>query len=1480
MLAARPGREHGYVRAVAILAVLLLAPAGIGDTVPGLFLRLVNEAIKGRIDPRAIRFEAPSSVVLEDAVLSDPTRAPVARVRWARATISLSSLLVGEVVISRIDLVEPQLLLEIKDQKLNLIEALSPKKPPDKNQPPKAAFRIDAIEARDGGFRFTDGTNVTVVADDVDGTATLEMDLARELFLLDVKDVRVASGAVKLPELDVPVSNVAGKRALVFADRVELLGVTGKAAGVAVSAQGTIRVKQPGSLSVSGTIDAPAGAWPERLQRLPFDTPRVHGKVIVSGPFEEVVVKVDGRFEGAELYGYQLGAGRGVIEVDKSEVRIREGSEVALGTGRVRATGTMTIKDKLLALDARALDVPLADVLRPAKPPERPAGAVNARASITGTADGKGPLVVEATGTVRRALLYSVKPPPDLEVGAKVLVRDQLVTIERATLSAPGLSARVRGDVLIKEERLKLAVSAAATGNALAWVPDVPTDVTVADARFEGTIAGPYPSVHVVGEAASSAGLAYGVPFTDLHARVDASAAEVTIVGIGGTVARGAVEQLRPVVVELEGKKRMSGAARVRGVRLAELRATDGTALPLAGLGDAELWIGGPATAPTVSFAAAAAGLTVAGERLDKATARGTVTKDRLLVDRASVSGDLVEARAERVSLALPALQLAGAVEVIRADLARIAVAHDARLGGVARGTVQVRGHARAPTLDGALTVTDLSLGGEPLGSGALRVGLAPDGPVPKEGAARHVATVVGGLVSSAGQLDVTAAYAIEREVVNAKLVVDNLDLERWTRNFGERVAPLQGYGAGTVSAWGPLDRLTLRAQLRVPQLAVAPARTATDREARPRGGTSLPLLRPLGAMLLDARMDEGMLDATVCAFPAAGQGPLPDDGSPCGGRERLWAQATGEVDLRHGTFDLGIDGYLDEPALEDLLPALADNDLAAGVRARASAQLRKPADAPLDARAAITLLGASVRPPASLRADLVGSSELTWADDRLTIVRPVQLRAPSGEVDVTIKGSVGTADVAIDVQGDVALVLAKLFTTEIANAAGTAEASLTVRGRYQDGVVLDGVLRPHVGSTMTPRLLGTTLRFQEGQIEVRPVDDDVLRLTAAGLRAAVGDGEVILVGDADLRIARTAEQGWFTRWNLAMSATGVDLALEGARIEGAADLVLEGTEAAPLLRGRVEVLDGSYSRNFELRNFVLKAPPASRSTPLWEKLEPLGLADLALDVDVDVQSLRARAAFASFKADLETRGKLALKKTLRLPQLDGAIEVSDGTIDVPRTRFEVQELQLQFLTTGDGRINPELHLAARAEIPPGGAGTNDTEIPVELTLDGDLEEGIQLDITATDASREWSRSDLFALIVFGRTLEADMSSVALGTLLRAAGRDVAAPVTDELASMLASTLGMNLELDLGGLRWQLGRRLQVEGSFVFQQQLTTDTSTLASGTSSSIAADAFRVRLLIVDHLPTFLGHNLSIDGRSGSGGSDLRLSLRLFEQ
>jgi len=116
---AAPGVADGAVRL-----------AGLGESVPALFLKLVNDALKGRIDAGTIRYDAPSSVVLQEARLLDPRGGVVARVKRVRATLSLSELLSGEIVVSHVELDDPSLDLVLHDDKLNLLEALTPKKPP------------------------------------------------------------------------------------------------------------------------------------------------------------------------------------------------------------------------------------------------------------------------------------------------------------------------------------------------------------------------------------------------------------------------------------------------------------------------------------------------------------------------------------------------------------------------------------------------------------------------------------------------------------------------------------------------------------------------------------------------------------------------------------------------------------------------------------------------------------------------------------------------------------------------------------------------------------------------------------------------------------------------------------------------------------------------------------------------------------------------------------------------------------------------------------------------------------------------------------------------------------------------------------------------------------------------------------------------------------------------------------------------------
>jgi hypothetical protein len=1491
--------------------------AGIGDTVPGLFLSLVNDAIKGKISPRAIRYDPPSSVILEDAVLADPAGAPVARVARARATLSLRALLSREIVISRIDLVEPRLLLELTDEKLNLLEALTPKKPPDKSKPPKAAFRIDAITAVRAGFRFTDQQNVTVTGDDITASASLEIDLARDVVIVDVRNVSAARAAVKLPELDVPLSKIQVAQVRVLRDRLDVMNAQAVAAGAAVTAAGRISLPAPGGLNLRGTFSAPANAWPERLERLPFDTPAVRGSVEVTGAYEDPRVLVDATLQGGKAYGYAYDGGRGILEVQKARVRLLEGTQLKAGAGVVRVEGSIALPENDLDLRLRASDIALARALTPAKLEPAPKGVLHARATLKGKADGKSPLRLEGSFGGRRVELAGVKPRGDLEGAARLIIEPKRIALQDVTLDGDRLRARASGEVFVADERVALRVSATAD-DATAMVDGVPPEIRLDGASFEGTVNGPYRAVRVEGRARATRGRAYGVPLEDVDARVSASAQQVIVKGTTATAAGGAVRQLEDLVIQLKDgaprgarpadQKSIRGKLAIEGLDLARVQAADpaNADLQLAGRANAEAVLLGRYDDPVVDVRAAAGGLVVAGERLDQATATLRVTKSMLTIHEVKVTGALLDARSEDVSLTLPELQIGAQVHIERVDLAAIQAAKEAELSGTARGTVTVRGAARAPDLVVRLQARDAVAGPQRFGDGPIELSLIPDvvtapppppapaapkggratrgaakgsgasgarPPPPQPPAPRdHVARIAALLRSDMGVWDVTSSFAIQRKVLNAKARITDVDLAPFTRRLGDSVAPLEGYASGSIDAWGPLESLTMRARLRVPEVAVAPARMR-EADDTSSAASRAPVLRPLGSLLVEASMDRGNLVGRVCAFPRG----APQADAPCSRGERVWANVLGSVDVQEGTFDVAVSGQLEERALEDLFPALSTRGFLVGAKARADAQIVKEKQKPLDIRAQATLLEASVQPPGSLRAHLMSPAELLIVDRRLKLESPARFAAPSGEVDVVVAGEVGEEEIALDLNGAAALSLAKLFTQQIANASGNARMKLSLRGRYDTGVLIEGNVTPSPGSVITPRGLGQPVTFQSGLVSFAPLDNQLMRVTAVGLLARVGEGDAQLRGSVDVRTAREPDQVWVARWDLSAAGNGLTFKLPTGRGEGSLELTLTGTEQAPLLRGRVEVTDGLYRKNFELRNFVLSAPPEKRSEPLWVTLIPIGLENLELDVALSVQNFRARANVANFDADLMLRGNLRVGKTLRLPELGGAIEVEEGTIDFPRARFEVNEMQIEFPTTGDGRIKPLVHMTARAEIPPGGAGANDTEIPIDLYLDGDLEEGITLDLMATDPQREWSRSDLLGLVLFGKSFESTVAEADTSIALRALMREAAAPLTAELEQLAQEALGVAVEIDPSGWRWQLGRRLQLEGAG-FLLQSNADATSATGTTTTTSAVDAVRLRLLILDHLP--IGKNLSLEGRSGPAGGDLRLSLRLFEE
>lgn len=1472
----------------------------------GLFLKLVNEQLMGRIDPRSVSFEAPAGVLLEDVVLSAPGGAPVARVKRARVALSLTALLSGEIAISRLEIEGPQLILEIKDGKLNLLEALSPRKKPDKSKPAEGTFRIDSIVVTGGGFRLNDGENITLVFDDISARAKLDVDLGRNFVLVDVADVKVASGSVRLKELDVPLRHISARQVKVLTDKIQLTdvvatglgGLTGSGPDARVTASGHINVKAPGLLALQGHVVAAAGAWPDRLAPLPFGTPSVNADVAVDGAFADPVITVNGPFGKADLYGYAVDSGVAKVVIDKSRVVIKDGTTVKVGRGTVRAHGEVRLPNEKnpatqLDLRVRVDGASLGAALAPAKLDTTLKGSLSASAHVTGKASStQTEILIDGELSGRNLELFDLHLPAEVDGDMRVLVSPTHVTLQKAAVKDPlgRLSVSVTGDIDLKGESLALALDVDVR-DVDQIVTTIPPDIKAPQASFKATIKGPFKAVVVEGDAEVPAGRAYGVPLDKVAAHVRVAGKDIRIDKGKGIAAGGVLKQTAPLVFST-GKRGAftSGTFLLDNADLKLITAPDGTELPVVGVVDVEATLRGPIADPRVLLRASGAGLIVADEPLGVVTAAFVAGKDALTFERVTTSSPSLRARASGLRLDTKTLRLTGVVDVEHIELAGIENAKSAGLKGFARGVVAIDGDVRVPGIKADLVVKSFSVKGFMMGDGLLSVGVQPD---PAGGPKALTVSVSGSLAWDQGAYDVRASYAIKRDLISAVINVRDVDLVQlrpfWPK---DSVALVDGIASGQLTARGPIDRLDADLKLRLPDLVVE---LPTGTEVLAGNKTRL---RPFGSAFADVHVDDGVIKGRVCAFPDALARSDPD--KPCEGTPRVWALVSGHAHPISGDFNLLIDSSLDVERIEEIVLALGSREVGLSVWGRVLTRIQRPAAVKGQPPPVTTTTVSArindliLRPPGAPVLRIARVFTLDYADGRAVIgSEPAHFITARDDFDLVIAAgsSVGADDIDVSVDGDVALSVLKLLTNEIANAAGTATTHLSVKGRFSEGVRIQGTVRPQVGARLTMRSLGQALVFEEGQIEVSPDPSDPRQIVVSfdgpcvekksgtcPIQAALGDGRVRLSGSFVTSTSRKTDETWLQRFDIGLSGSSIEIKNTLGRAESSFDLALVGDAPAPELSGRVEVNDGYFKKDFQIRNFVLSEAPSRPSTPLWQTLTPIGLGGLTFNVEASMQNVRVKARINAFSVDASLRGELKLARSLKLPAIDGAVEVEEGTVDFPRARFDVAEMQVQFPTSAEGKINPLVHLAARTELQPGAAG-NDVEVPIDLTLDGTFEL-MQLDLVATDPNRQWSRTDLFAYILFGTVPAQDGGLVDAGVDVarQAALRELAAPVSEELTLIAERELGLDVNIDVvSGWQLQLGRRLVLEGQGLgTATTTTTDAATATASTQSTNGTDALRVRLLLYDHLP--LGRSLSFEGRFGAT-ADVRLSFRIFE-
>ena len=1466
----------------------------LSSSAAGLFLRLVNERLKGRIDPRSVAFVAPAGVLLEDAVLTGPGKTPVARVKRALVQVSLRALFSGEIVISSIDIDEPRLLLELKDGKLNLLEALSPKKPPDPNaKGPETSFRIGDITVKNGGFRFNDGENVTIVLDGINAHASVDVNLGAGTAVVDVDGVNVDTGSVKLKALDVPLRRLSANRIRVITDQVELTNVRASALGdgarksAALTVDGRIDIKGDGNLRLTGRVKSDAGAWPDRLDPLPFVTPSFEGKVDVNGAFARPVVAAAGAVGGTTIAGYAVDGGVVNVVITPSDVSVNEGTLLQVGRGAIRATGTVALptdrqENAIVDIRARVADVPLGVALAPAELDTTVRGAVSGTLRISGPAGKKTSLAIAGDIRGRDVQLFDLRLPKDLSGDVKLTASPDRVSIARVALrGTDGTTVSVGGDVDLRAESLSLQVDAV-VADANALVAAIPADVKVGAVAAAGTISGPFKTVGVDVVATVAAGAAYGVPFSQLKANVGVSAKELRVTATTGVVAKGKLTQSAPLrMVFGKGARAkttfQSGTFTVTTLDIAAIKTPEGGELPVVGRATLEASLRGTTEAPRIPVRLAAGDVFVRDEHVGDVTATIMVTKEQLTFTSVTTSSPVLRASTDVLTLNTENLYLQGIVDIRTIELGQLKAAASAKLLGQGRGIVVLTGPATTPTLRAELSVRGLSLAGIPLGTGPVALGLGPD----EHGDDDSLIVSVSSKTSAAGaKWQTQLAYAIDRDVLNGDVRIENIALASLIPKT-EAVVPLSGRLGASVVMSGPLSAPDAAFQFDVQDLVAQVPTTE-------KGVTKA---RMMGDVSLNGRIDAGVLSASMCAF-ADGTQPNDDVESPCDGAYRLWANVSGQVNPRRPSAQLLIDGNVAEANVEQLVPALSSRFIGVGGVVRVAAAIDVPQEGPITTQLSANVIALDVRPPDAPEIHLVSPVELDYIGGRAVIGQtPAHFATNKAGFDLIVAAgsSVGAEDVDVSIDGAVALAAIKVLTDSISNASGIANTHIKASGRFDEGVLVSGTIEPQPGARLTPRALGQAVVFDAARISISPNGADLGKLLVTfdapcgddrgelcPLRATVGDGQVLLRGTVLARTSRQEAETWVERFDLGASATGVEVRSSYGRVETGFDLALVGNAPNPELKGRLDVTDGLLRKEFQLRNFILTAAPARPSDPIWQTLTPFGLGEMTFDVAASMLNVRTKARINSFSVDASLRGDLRLTRTLKFPGLDGAIEVESGTVAFPRANFDIVELQLQFPTSPDGSLNPTLHLSARAELPAGSAG-NSVEVPVDLSLDGSFD-AMLLDLTAVDPNRQWTRSELFAHILFGVIPQADAGSDLFGAGAEAARsaafRELSAPVNREFESLVESGLGLDVNIDIVSLaaQVQLGRRLVLEGQLSAIQPVGTDStlSTTTGGTSGS-------VRLLLFDHLP--VGQSWSLEGRLGLV-SDLRMSWRLFEE
>ncbi len=476
-----------------------------------------------------------------------------------------------------------------------------------------------------------------------------------------------------------------------------------------------------------------------------------------------------------------------------------------------------------------------------------------------------------------------------------------------------------------------------------------------------------------------------------------------------------------------------------------------------------------------------------------------------------------------------------------------------------------------------------------------------------------------------------------------------------------------------------------------------------------------------------------------------------------------------------------------------------------------------------------------------------------TFSEQEIRFLRPAQLTFEGGQ-QLVVVGFVNKKNVDLQIDGRIPLLFAKLATTLVSAAEGAVDGTLSVTGSTK-APTMSGSLTPEKGSSITPNKLVDEIVFESGNVVLSPDKGNPGQyfFQARNLQMAVGEGKASLDG-----YVRLTSEGFKTKKasDLSLRFVGQDLVLhrQEAWIEGDFDLNLQTIAKKNVLSGFVNITDGYYLHHFSLNNFILSSAENTKTSAI--RLGPLA-SEVELRLGTQVRSFRVEADTPAFVLDSYVTADVQLVGTLSSPRLMGGVQLVEGSVSFPSTKFQITPVAIPLRDTPGKFADPLIDIIATADLLKDRFGLK-TDTTVEFTLKGTLDH-LHIDLVARSGDLNLDRLRLLVYLLGPASMGQFEASEALRNLLK-------------------SRAGIRLNFGSTGkgvstqVHVSVGSRFELEGT--------------AAASAAGLNMQDLRLQLLLFDHLPdnqTLFFEGLlapPVEGKVSDSRANMRLKYRVLEK